>query len=145
MIKNTKTRFAKGLVLSTALLLGGCANSATDSPKSAVRTYVKAVISGDAHQLNKVVYMGHHNAKQDYEFIDGKILGFGHGFAAKVKAHGGLRSVRILKVTDAGKEHGVEVKHVDFEVVCNDGKILPGGSPASVWKSSRGWKVNPMG
>lgn len=131
-----------------ALILAGCGTSGTDTPQSAVKSYVSAVMHNDTKLLNQVMYIGNPKniggEKAGEDMMDGKVLGFAQHIRADVDRHGGLDKVKITHVEDYGKDQ----KLVRFEIVCNDGKVINSsaslGQEMVVIHTAAGWQVNPM-
>lgn len=135
------------LIPVIALTLAGCGVSGTDTPQSAVKSYVSAVMHNDTKSLNKVMYIGNPKElggeKAGEDMMDGKVLGFAQHIRAEVDRHGGLDKVKITHVEDYGKDQ----KLVRFEVICNDGKVIKSssglGQEMVVIHTAAGWQVNP--
>jgi hypothetical protein len=144
MLRKVKQAF----IPAVALTLAGCGVSSTDTPQSAVKSYVSAVMHNDTKSLNKVMYIGNPKKiggeKAGEDMMDGKVLGFAQHIRAEVDRHGGLDKVKIVHMEDYGKGQ----KLVRFEIVCNDGKVIKSsaalGQEMVVIHTAAGWQVNPM-
>ncbi|MGK9451447.1 hypothetical protein [Acidithiobacillus caldus] len=138
------------LAAAIVLALAGCSTTPNSSPTSAVKAYVKDLISQNFKALNRVLYLGPkpNFSAAAYRSMDKLIASRNRSagsLATMVAENGGLKQIKIVNVHKE-KMHNFAFDKVTFVVIGKDGKLVDRRYTLALISihTDDGWKVNPI-